>query len=804
MTTLLNDIKFGIRQLIKRPGFTVTAAFILALGIGANTALFSIVHSVLLSPFHFPGSERLMMVEPQWADGELNGSSSVPDYLDWRERNTVFEELAALTMGNMNLTKAGDAVTVKGFEVTPSFFKAVYDGMALGRGFEPDEDLPGKCHVVVLSYSLWRDRYGCDRGILNQAIDIDKIPHTVVGVAAASMDLFDDFTQIYVPFTREQMQKETGRGSHFLTVLGRLKPEVTIAQAQSQMAQIGRQLAQEHPNSNRNKGVHVCSLHERLVSMVRVAFYILYGAVTLLLLTACTNISNLLVAHASTRRREMAIRQALGGGRWRLMRQLMTESLILGLVGCFLGLILGQIGLTGLKIIAPRLQETGSSIPGFSDIHVNVPVFGFALLLSLAASLIFGVIPAWQGSGFQLSQTLKETGGNASRGPRRHRTLGTLVVTQIALAFVIFTGAALLVKSFSLMQRRDPGFNPECVLALHIDRPQSEKTLEDMKPTVFFRQATEQLAALPGVESAGAISLRPLSSDNNNTDVHIVGKPGQTNAETRIVTDDYFHCLGIPLHQGRPFNPHDNADALQVAVVNQALVDRLVPDRNPLGQQVHFWGRPFTIVGVVGNVTANSLRNTSDKPFVYLPHDQHPEYEMTLFVRTHSNPMQYAQAARQVIRDIDENQPILYINSMSQLALSSISLERFCTILIGTMAAAALFVALVGLYAVMAFSVNERRGEVGIRMALGAEQWDILMLVMRKALVLTLIGLAVGLAGALAVSRTMGSLLYEISSWDPATFVIVPVLLFSVTMLACYLPARKAIKLDPMKVLRYE
>lgn len=804
MTALINDIKYAFRQLLKRPAFTVTAALILALGIGANTALFSIIHSVLLSPFHFPGSERVMMVEPQWKDGTLNGSSSVPDYLDWRDRNTVFEELAALTMANMNLTKAGDALTVKGFEVTPNFFKAVYDGMALGRDFEPEEDLPGRNRVVVLSYALWRDRYGCNPEILNQPIAIDKVPHTVVGVAAASMDLFDDFTQLYIPISRERLEKETGRGSHYLTVLGRLKPEVTLAQAQTQMTQIGQQLAQEHPNSNRNKGVHICSLHERLVSMVRVAFYILYGAVILLLLTACTNISNLLVAHASTRRREMAIRQALGGGRWRLMRQLMTESLILGLVGCCLGLILGQLGLTGLKVIAPRLQETGSSIPGFSDIHVNAPVLGFTVLLSLTASLIFGIIPAWQGSGFQLSQTLKETVGNLSRGPRRHRTLGILVVTQIALAFVIFTGAALLVKSFSLMKHRDPGFNPEGLLALHIDRPQSEKTKDDMKPTVFFQRATEQLAALSGVESAGAISLRPLSSDNNNSDVRPVGKEGKTNAETRIVTQDYFHCVGIPLHQGRAFNPHDLAESQPVVIVNQALIDRLLSDREPLGQQIRFWSKEFTIVGVVGNVTANNLRNTNDKPFVYMPHNQHPEYEMTVFMRTHGDPMTYAKAARQVIRDIDDNQPILYINSMSQLALSSISLERFCTILIGTMAVVALAMALVGLYAVMAFSVNERRSEVGIRMALGAEQWNILLLVIKKAFVLTLIGLIVGLAGALVVSRAIGSLLYEISSWDPATFVFVPVLLFIVAMFACYLPARKAMKLDPMKVLRYE
>ncbi len=804
MTTLITDIKYGIRQLIKRPAFTMTAALILALGIGANTALFSIIHGVLLSPFKFPDSERLMMVEPRWENGDLNGSSSYPDYVDWQERNTVFEELSAFSMVNMNLTKAGDALTVKGFSVTPNFFKSVYDGMALGRGFEPGEDLPGRFRVAVLSYSLWRDRYGCDPDILNQTIDIDKMPYTVVGVASASMDLFDDFTQIYVPFERERLAKETSRGSHFLIVFGRLKTDTTLAQAQSQMSQIAKQLGQEYPGTNRTKGIGVTSLHERLVSDIRVAFYILYGAVTLLLLTACTNISNLLIAHASTRRREMAIRQALGGGRWRLMRQLLTESLILGLAGCALGLILGQIGLVGLKAIAPRLQATDSSIPGFSDIHVNLPVLGFTVLLALVASLIFGVVPAWQGSGFHLSRTLKETVGNLSGGSKRHRTLGTLVIAQIALAFVIFTGATLLIKSFTLLQHRDPGFKLDGLLALHIARSELESTNENLTHTQFFTQTTEQLAALTGVDSAGAISLRPLSSDNNNGDTRIIGNDQGTNTETRIITPDYFHCMGIPLCQGRPFNLNDNPDSQAVVIVNKALVQRLLPDRNPLGQQLEVWGKPRTIVGVVGNVTRNNLRSEGYHPFAYLPHLQRHEYEMTVFMRTQGDPMTYAQAARQVIRDIDDNQPILYISTMANLAMASISLDRFCTILIAIMASVALAMALVGLYAVMAFSVNERRSEVGIRMALGAEQWNILFLVIKKAFVLTLVGLVVGLAGALAVSRTLGSLLFEISSWDLSTFILVPVLLFIVAMLACYIPARKAMKLDPMKVLRYE
>lgn len=802
MSTFLNDTKFAFRQLRKRPGFSVVAVVILALGIGANTALFTIIHKVLLSPLAFPDSERLMMVEPQWQDGSLNGSCSGPDYKDWRDRNTVFEGMSAFTMGNINLTKSGDALAVKGFQVTANFFDVFAESISLGRGFYEHEDQASHRDVVILSHLLWRERYASDPNIIGTQIDIEKVPHTVVGVAAQSMGFIDDFTQIYIPMDREILNRN--RGSHYMIVLGRLKEHVTVHQAQAQMAQIGKQLAQEYPNTNRTKGVHVQSLHERLIGGVRTAFAILYGAVTLLLLVACINISNLLVANAAVRRREIAIRQALGGGRWRLMRQLLTESLFLGLAGGVLGLFFAFAGLDILQMIAPKLQTTGGNIPGFDEIGINPTILGFTLTLSIVTGLAFGMIPAWQNSASQVNLTLKETGVGLSRGPKRHRTLGTLVVAQIALAFILLAGAGLLVKSFSLLQKRDPGFKAEGLLAIHIDRPRSKNTTHDMKPAVFFQRATEKLAALTGVDSAAAVSLRPLSSDNNNSGVRVVGKDHSINAETRIITTDYFHCLGIPMHQGRPFRLQDSADNQSVVIVNRELVDRLLPDRDPLGQKVNLWGQERTIVGVVGNVTLNRLNSVQDKAFVYMPHTQNQEYGMTLFIRTQTDPIQWAGAARQALRTIDDNQPILYISKMSNLALESVSLERFCTILIGGMASVALFMALVGLYAVMAFAVNERRVEVGIRMALGAVKSDILLLVIKKAFFLTLIGLGVGLIGALAMSRTMGSMLFQISSWDPATFVLVPALLFAVSMLACYLPARKATQLDPMKVLRYE
>jgi putative ABC transport system permease protein len=802
MTTIINDIRFGIRMLAKRPVVTVTAVVILALGIGANTALFTIIQKVLLSPLQFSDSERLMMVEPQWKDGSLNGSSSGPDYLDWKQRNTVFSGLVGLTMGKINLTKAGDALTVKGFQVTADFFDVFDNNMALGRGFRQDEDQSGKRNVAVLSHKLWRQRYDCSPDILNRQIEIDKVPHTVVGVASEEMGFLDDFAKVYVPIDRKSL--EINRDNHHIVVFGRLKDQVTLAQAQSQMDQIARQLGKEYPGTNSSKGIHVGSLHERLVSDIRVAFVILYSAVTLLLLVACVNVSNLLLANASGRRREMAIRQALGGGRWRLVRQLLTESMLLGIIGGVLGLLFAFASLDVLQLIAPKLQSTGTSVPGFSDIRINPTILGFTLALSLLTGLIFGIIPAWQSSGFSLSHTLKQTGRGLSRGPGRHRTLGALVVAQIALAFILLIGAGLLVKSFALLQKRNPGFNAEGLLAIHIDRPQSENTVNDMKPSAFFQQAAERLAALPGVESAGAIDMRPLNPDNTNSDLGIVGSVHRKNTELRVITSDYFRCMGIPLRKGRHFTINDDAKNQLVVIVNQEFVDRLIPDRDPIGQEVFIWNRRWTIVGVVGNVAMNSLSSVGYKSFAYFPHTQRQEYSMTLFIRTRGNPITWADQARQVIRDIDANQPILYITAMSKLALESISLQRFCTILIGGMACVALSMALVGLYAVMAFSVNERSNEVGIRMALGAEKSDILLLVIKKAFLLTVIGLVIGLVGALIVSRYTSSMLYRISSWDLATFVLVPLLLFIVSMLACYLPARKATRLDPMKVLRYE
>jgi putative ABC transport system permease protein len=791
-------------MLAKRPGFTVTAALVLALGIGANTALFSVVHSVLLSPLPFKDAESLVLVQTLWRSSGGRGSVSGPDYIDWDERNRVLEGLSAFDTCRLSLTGAGEPLALQGFRTTVNFFDVLKpQQMALGRSFRPDESQTGNHYVTVLSHNLWRDRFNSDPDIVGKIITLDGAPYTVVGVAGSMMGFIEEMVRIYVPLQREELIKGH-RGSHYLNVIGRIKPETSFAQAQAQMDQVAMQVARENPNTNVNKSVRIEPLHEMLVDSIRTAFLILYGAVTVLLLVACVNVSNLLVAKASARSREIAIRQALGAGRVRLMRQLLTESILLGIIGGILGLVLAFWSLNMLQLIAPRIQQTGGGIPGFEEIRVNLPVLGFTIGLSLIAGLLFGMVPAWQGSRHGLSNTLKETGQSVSRGRTRHRTLGTLVVAQIALAMILLTGAGLLIKSFIKLQRSNPGFNADRLLALHVVRPDNLENSNQQNRFGYFNRVIEKLAAMSGVEAAGAIDMHPMNPSNSNSTFSIVGKEISPSAEQRMVSCNYFHCLGIPLMQGRAFTPKDNDQSQKVVVVNQELVRRYLPDRDPIGQVIRFWGSERTIVGVVGDVKIRTLRSDDYSAFVYMPIAQQCRHNMTFFIRTTGDPIQWAGAARKVLWDIDPSQPILYVETMDQLVLNSISVERFCAILLTVMAGVALIMALVGLYGVMAFAVTERRNEIGIRMALGAQDTDILRLVIKKAFVLTIIGLVIGLACTLAVCRLMTSLLYSISVYDPATFLLIPVLLFTVAMLACYFPARKAAQLDPLETLRYE
>jgi putative ABC transport system permease protein len=806
MRTLWQDTRYGVRMLLQRPGFTLTAAVVLALGIGANTALFSVVHAVLFSPLPFDSARRLVLIQAAWRSSNGTMSCSGPDYLDWAERNQVMEGLGAVTACQKSLTGAGEPLAVPGLRTTANFFDVLRPGrMTLGRGFRPEEGHLGSQGVTVLSHSLWRDRFHADPNILGRTITLDDAPFTVVGVAKPALGFLEEFARFYIPLTEEELTGN-GRGMQYLLVVGRLKPGISLAQAQAQMDQVTTQIEKEHPDTNTDKRATIESLHEMLVRTVRTALLVLYGAVTVVLLVACVNVSNLLVAKGAVRNREIAVRHALGAGRGRLLRQLLTESTLLGLLGGVLGLALAFWGLDLLRWTAPRLpQVAGISIPGLEEARVSLPVLMFTMGLSLMAGLLFGVVPAWQGSRCGLSSILKETGQSLSRGRARHRTLAALVVAQIALAMMLLMGAGLLIKSFVLLQRSDPGFNSRRLLALHLVRPNTAANRSRQDRVAYCQRVLEQLAALPGAQAVGAIDVHPMElSTSVSNSFQIIGKEGWPSAETRVVSGDYFHCLGIPLVRGRTFTPEDNEQSQPVVVINQEFVRRHLPDRDPLGQVVDFGGIRRTIVGVVGNVKIQTLRSEDYPVFIYQPLAQQCGYGMTFFLRTAGDPLRWAGAMHKVLWDIDPSQPILYTETMDRLVLKSISVEHFCTILLTIMAGVALIMALVGLYGVMAFAVTERRNEIGIRMALGAREQDVLGLVLKKAVVLTVLGLLTGLACTLGVCRLLASLLYSTSAYDPATFVMVPLLLFAVAVLACYLPARRAARIDPMAALRYE
>ena len=563
MSTFLTDLKYASRMLAKRPGFTLTVALVLALGIGANTSLFSVIHHVLLSPLPFPDADRIMCLGPEW-NGIRSSTSSGPDYQDWSERNTVFDSMCAIEFCRLNVTGTGDPLTLKGFRTTSSFFSTLQPRMTLGRGFRPDASQGGDPHVTVLTHNLWCDRFNSDPNMVGRTISLDHTSYTVVGVAAPLMGFVEDMTQVFIPIQESQLGREP-RDSHELIVLGRLKPEVSQAQALAQMKQIGAQLAREYPDTNRDKGIDFEPLDEILIANVRSAFMVLYGAVVLLLVLACVNVSSLLVAKATKRSHEMAIRRSLGAGRVRIFHQLLTESLLLGLLGGALGLVLAFWGLDLVQLIAPRIQATsGSGIPGFEEIRLNLPVLGFTLVLSVLASLCFGVMPAWQGSRCSLVDTLKEAGQRVSRTKTRHHTLGTLLVVQMALALILLTGAGLLVKSFSKIQLSHPGFNARNVLALSVARP---NTSSQQECATFMQNTLDRFNALSGVQAVGAVDIAPMSPVNWNLDVNVIGQPGGQAAEIRRVSQGYFRCLEIPLVQGRVFGASDEQAKRSVVIV---------------------------------------------------------------------------------------------------------------------------------------------------------------------------------------------------------------------------------------------
>ncbi len=802
----MNDLRFAFRMLVKHPGFTAVAVLTLALGIGANSALFSLVNKVLLSPLPFPDPERLMILrETDLANNVEDNVVSGPDYLDWRERCQSFAALGAAQFAcKFNLSGHGEPVSLRGALVTPSFFNVFSLPMHLGRPFHPDESELGKGDVVILSHGLWRRVFGGDTNIIGQAVTLDGEPYVVVGVGARTLGFIEEMIEAYKPLPDAQLR--VNRGMHMLNVFGRLKPTASVEQAAVELRTLSAAIGLENP-AYKGHSAKVVPLRDRLVSEVRPAFLVLHAAVLLVLGIACANVANLLLARGEARRKEMAVRAALGAGRGRIIRQLLTESVLLSLAGALVGLALAQLALELLRQYAPRIG--GQSVPFFDEIEIDGRVLLFTLLVAVLTGILFGLAPAWSAAKVNLMDTLKEASRGGSGTVRRHRLLNSFVVTQLALSVVLLVGAGLLVRSYARLTRVHPGFDASQLLTMETELSQSRYT-NHAQCLQFYQTVLEAVRALPTVESAEAINFLPMTGNSADRSFDLEGAeslpPGQIRiAQYGIVSPGYFETMRIPLRQGRHLTEADDGQH-QVAMVNEVFLRRYLPGVNPLGRRIrlhegqHNW---VEIIGVVADVKDSGLARKT-QPAVYQPFTQTCWHLMSLVIRTRGEPTHLARAVQEQIWRIDAAQPVTNVRPMKEWVGESVSVERFSAGLLFGFALLGLVLAGIGLFGVLAYAVSQRTHEFGVRVALGAQVGAILRLVLIQGLKVAAMGLGLGLAGALVLSVVLQSLLFEMRARDPLTFLVVVLFLGLVALAACYLPARRATQVDPMVALRCE
>ena len=804
MGTLWQDLRYGIRMLLKNSGFTVIAVLALALGIGANTAIFSVVNAVLLRPLAYPDSDRIIWIEANNpAKGITDSNVSPPDFADWSAQNHVFEQMAAFTSGGAILSRGDEPERVRTTAASASFFTLFKTQPVIGRAFSEQEDRTGGEPVVVLSYGLWQRRFGADPNLIGNKLTLSGKSTTVIGIMPPGFD-FPTQTEVWVPLALDASTER--RDNRYLQAIARLKAGVTVEQAQAEINAISNRLGQEYAETNSGWGVSLSTVHESMVGEVRPSLLLLLGAVTFVLLIACANVANLLLARAAARQKEIAIRTALGAGRLRVIRQLLTESVLLSALGGALGLLL-SVWLTDLLIaISP------ANTPRFDEIKLDARVLGFTLAVTVLTGLIFGLAPALQASKPDLNEALKEGGRGSSEGYRRNRLRGLLMVSEIALSFLLLAGAGLLIKSFLRLRDVNPGFNPENVLTMRL-APLSTKYPKGQQKVEFFRQVLERIRNLPGVESAGAVLSLPLGGDTLNVGRSFIreGRPmtpeESANAGYLVATPDYFRVMQIPLITGRAFTEQDSEESPKVVIINETMARRFWSSENPIGKRMTIWRDekfPREIVGVVGDTKPSTLGG-EPAPQMYVPHAQDAGWgAMTLVIRTATEPTTLIGTVRQEILSFDKSQPVYNIKTMNDVVSTSLAASRISMLLISVFAGVALLLAMLGIYGITAYYVTQRTHEIGIRMALGAQTGDVLKLVVKQGMVLALIGLAIGLVAAFAITRVMASLLYGVSATDPLTFITVSVLLVGVALIACLIPARKATKVDPMIALRYE
>lgn len=803
--TLAQDVRYALRQLRRSPGFATVAILTLALGIGANTAIFSVVNTVLLRPLPYRDANRLVMV---WGYDHAHGYNtdqvSPSDFRDWQSQNHVFEAMAGSTDVMYTLTGAGDPAPIIGYEFSAAYFHVLGVTPLIGRTFAPEEERDGKNHVVVLGYRIWQSRFGGDRGTVGKTITLNGAPYTVLGVMPPAFQWFS--TELWIPLI---VPHEAGqdRNYRFLRVVARLKAGVTLQQAQTEMNTIADRLSRAYPKTNKDEGVNIVSLRQMFTGDVRAPLLVLLCAVGFVLLIACANVANLVLARAVTRQKEVAVRTALGASRRRLVRQLLTESAILGLAGGAIGLLLAYWATGALVTMFPP-TIANLNIPRLDKIPIDGWVLGFALAASLLTAIIFGLAPALQTCGLDAYESLKESGRSLTGSRQGRRFRNVLATAEVALSLILLAVAGLTLKSLVHLLRGDLGLNPDHVLSMRVLLPNS-KYPKDTQQLAFGNQVLDRIKSLPGVQSAGTVTFLPLSGWWGVRDVALESQAESGQQRPQVVwssvTPGYFRALNIPLLKGRYFADSDRAGSTGVAIVSATLARRIAPNLDPLGQRITVAGlnNPVQVVGVVGDV--HQLGMTSDETSeVYLPFAQLPSPLICFAIRTAADPAALAKAAQRAVWSVDKDQAVSYVMTMTQLASESLAPQRAVTILLGIFAAVALTLAAIGLYGVISYSASQRSHEIGIRMALGASRSEVLRLIVFDGLKLTALGLAFGLAGALILARLMSSLLYGVAPRDPATLAGGAILLAAVALLASYIPARRAMRVDPMAALRYE
>ncbi len=806
MRTLWQDMRYGSRMILKNPGFTLVAALTLALGIGANTAIFSIVNGILLRPEAVQDPERLVVLWSLNSSRSRDGNPVSPgDFAYWREQSRSFESLSALTGAARNLSGAVEPERLQSYRVSINFFPLLGVQPMMGRSFTTGEDQVGNNRVVVLSHGLWRRRFGADPGIVGKTITLDRESHTVIGVMPQDLR-YPPGADIWEPLAFNANQHD--RGDRFLVVIGRLKPGVNITQAQTEMGAVASRIAQQFPDTNAGWGIDVRSFEGQLVSHdARIILALFFLATGFILLIACVNVANLQLARAAARRKEFAIRSALGAGRFRLIRQLLAESLTLALLGGASGALLS---LWGKDLLRARYA---SVMPLLEDISIDGAVLGFALLLSMLTAIFFGLAPAIRASKPDLNEELKEGSRGSEGGWRGRRSRSVFMASQVALAVMLLIVAGLLIRTLIAFQSVEPGFNPHNLLTARISLLESSSADEN-KARTFYQQVLARVSALPGVQSAGAIDRLPLTGSrrNPNRNMEIEGRPAPSPndipwARDLIVSQGYFEALELPLLRGRRLSDQDLAETLKVAVISETAAGRYWTNEDPLGKRVKIAGSRsddwITIVGVVGDVRNDDV-DAPPLPQIYLPHAQHPRHEMALVVRTAADPLGMAANVRNAVWSVAPDQPIYQVASMKRLFFEDLAGPFLLVELFSLFAVIALVLATAGMFGVISYVVSQQTREIGIRIALGASGRDIFKQVIGRGLLLILIGVGLGLAGAFALGQLLSSLFWGVSGADPLTFISVSCLLTVTAMIACIVPARRATKVDPIVALRCE